>query len=221
MYMKRTSVAATRWGKRAGLIALLMMLASAGVAQTAGPANLETGIVASLQQLQAGVQALQPGEWKTSRADRADLAEAQQSLQRNLQTAVPALMEEWRRAPQNLSPAFRLYRDLDALYQVSLRLSAAAGQYADGAQGQAMQASVDGLHERLQQLGDYIQSTAGLQYRQIQQVRSAPAPVAAPRTLIIDDANGGHAASPHHKTPPRKKAAKRSADSSHGAGQGL
>jgi hypothetical protein len=173
----------------------------AASAQTAPATNLGQRVAASVQGLQTSVQGLTPETWKASKAEKQDLTAAQASLQRNLSEAVPGLLQTWNRAPQNLAEAFRLYRDLDVVYQVTSRLEASAGQSAPPDQARAISASTGQLRQSLQQLGDYIQATAALQYTQMQQARVAARPAPAPKSIIINDAN---AAPAHHSTRHRK-----------------
>lgn len=196
------------------VLALLSLRPMVSSAQTAPGTNLGQSVAASVQNLQASVQSLTPGEWKTSGSEKQEMTAAQQSLQRNLSEAVPGLLQAWNRAPQNLSEAFRLYRDLDVVYQVTSRLEASAGAHAPSDQARALAASTGQLKQSLQQLGDYIQATAGLQYTQMQQARAAaarPAPAPASKSIIINDANAAPAHSAHrkraHKKAPAKKAA--------------
>lgn len=202
----RQNMSSVRWKWFCGgflVLALACFQSIAASAQAAPATNLGQRVAASVQELQASVQGLTPETWKASKAEKQELTAAQASLQRNLSEAVPGLLQTWNRAPQNLAEAFRLYRDLDVVYQVTSRLEASAGQSAPPDQARAISASTGQLRQSLQQLGDYIQATAALQYTQMQQARAAarPAPAPAPKSVIINDAN---AAPAHHTTHRRK-----------------
>lgn len=195
------------------VLALLCLRPTVLSAQTAPPTNLGQGIAISVQNLQASVQSLTPEKWKGSGDEKQELSAARQSLQRNLSEAVPGLLQAWNQAPQNLSEAFRLYRDLDVVYQVTSRLAASAGEHAPSDQARALTASAGQFKQSLQQLGDYIQATAALQYTQVQRARAAaarPAPAPAPKSVIINDANSAPAHPARrkrvHKKAPAKKA---------------
>lgn len=194
---------------RGGVLALFLMCFQPAMlpAQTAPATNLAGRISTTVQSLQASVQSLTPQKWKTSGDEKQELTAAQQSLQRNLSEAVPGLVQTWNRAPQNLSEAFRLYRDLDVVHQVASRLATAAEQHAPADQAQSINASTEQLKQSLQQLGNYIQATAALQYTQVQQARTAPPPApAAPKSIIINDANSAPVHTTRRRTIYKKKA---------------
>jgi hypothetical protein len=52
-----------------------------------------------------------------------------ESLQRNLENALPAIMTELRASPENLASTFKLYRNLDALYDVLRSVTESAGAF--------------------------------------------------------------------------------------------
>lgn len=215
-----------KWFCGGVLVLCLLALRPVSLAGQAVPAtNLGNRVDASVQDLQASVQSLTPEKWKASGEEKQELTAAQQSLQRNLSGAVPGLIQAWNRAPQNLSEAFRLYRDLDVVYQVTSRLEAAAGQYAPSDQARAITASTGQLKQSLQQLGDYIQATAALQYTQVQQARAAaaarPAPAPAPKSMVINDANAAPAHHPTHRKTVHKKAKPKPAPSTAGPQGGM
>lgn len=208
---QNSSCSLLKWFCGGVLVLVLWALPSVAWGAQAAPAtNLGQRVEASVQNLRASVQTLTPDQWKTSKDEKQELTAAQQSLQRNLSEAVPGLLQTWNRAPQNLSEAFRLYRDLDVVYQVTSRLAASAGQHAPTGQARTILASTDQLKQTLQQLGDYIQATAALQYTQVQQACAAaqPAPAPAPKSIVINDANATPSHTTHHRTVHKKKAAK-------------
>src|SRR5687767_13670505 len=67
-------------------------------------------------------------KWKGSSADKDRYQENSQALQRNMVYALPEIISEVRRAPEDLSSNFKLYRNLDALHDVLAGLAAAASE---------------------------------------------------------------------------------------------
>jgi hypothetical protein len=80
------------------------------------------GLLAQLEATSKATQAdltkLHIDRWKTDAASKKrSLADAD-SVQRNLQNALPAMITQLRNAPEDLPTTFKLYRNLDALYDV-------------------------------------------------------------------------------------------------------
>ena len=197
---------------RNGVMAWIVLLAAAGLwAQAPTPSVGEGAALAdqmqtALASLRTAVDGLDPGELHLNQDQKQAMRDSQASLDRNLTQAAPGLLAAYRAAPDDVGAAFRLYRDLDAVLGVAQR-SAEAMSVRDADNGQAaLQASADQLRARLDQLGDWIETQGSANYASVQglRVRAAAAaakPVAAaPKTLVIHDANGP---APSKKTAPK------------------
>jgi len=97
------------------------------------------------QSIQRDVSGLRVEKWKTDantkRASQADVV----SIQRNLQTALPAIVAELRNSPDSLPSTFKLYRNLDALYDVAVSLAESTGAFGVRDDYQALQNDVNSL----------------------------------------------------------------------------
>ena len=78
-----------------------------------------------LAQLEAGSKKTQEDlvrmrieRWKTDNRTKKEALANVDSIQRNLQGALPEVVSELRSAPESLPSTFKLYRNLDALYDV-------------------------------------------------------------------------------------------------------
>src|ERR1700742_5233637 len=98
----------------------------------AGSASM-TSILPELDRLQqAASQAnlslghLRIEKWKADSGSKQQGQANAESIQRNLTTALPGLISDVRSAPQDLGAEFRLYRNLDALYDVYASLTESA-----------------------------------------------------------------------------------------------
>ena len=67
--------------------------------------------------------------WKTSAADKRDAEHNAQSLVRNLNFALPGLISAARSAPDSTAATFKLYRNLEAIYDVMSGLVESAGAF--------------------------------------------------------------------------------------------
>ncbi len=68
-------------------------------------------------------------KWKADAESKQQARANVDSLQRNLTSALPGLIDAARLAPQDLSAEFKLYRNLNALYDVFASLTEAAGAF--------------------------------------------------------------------------------------------
>src|SRR5437868_4559383 len=77
----------------------------------------------------ADVEKLRINKWKTDSENKQQAASNAQSIVRNLRSALPGLIAAVRTAPDDLSANFKLYRNLDALYDVLSTLAETAGAF--------------------------------------------------------------------------------------------
>ena len=177
------------------IIASGLLLACLLGAQTpaATPLDLPAGVAGAVRQLRDAVAASDLEAWHVGRKERRILAEARRSLALNLDDAVPNLLAVWKRQPENLGAAFRLYRDLSAVEQVAASTAESAQRDGGGEDATALGASTQALKQELHRLADFIQATGTLQYAQLHAAATTPAPSARPTRLVIQNANGRRA----------------------------
>src|SRR5690349_5477599 len=70
------------------------------------------------QATQVDLAKLRIDRWKTDSTSKKQAQSNVESVSRNLHDALPAIMGELRAAPESLVSTFKLYRNLDALYDV-------------------------------------------------------------------------------------------------------
>ena len=80
------------------------------------------GIIAPLQQTAQSILTdlgkIHIEKWKTSASNKQETLTNVESVQRNLQSALPEIITQLNNSPENLVTSFKLYRNLDALYDV-------------------------------------------------------------------------------------------------------
>ena len=106
---------------------------------TAAPAvayssvNELSGILTELQQtaqsMQADLSKLRIDKWKTDGSTKRQTQGNVDSLKRNLQSALPDLIAQLNAAPEDMAASFKLYRNLDALYDVFGSVVESAGAF--------------------------------------------------------------------------------------------
>lgn len=219
----------------AGVSVFVLLIAAAGAASAqaapspspASPAlptltptaNALEGLRPALARLSATLDGLRVNRWKGSSSLRSSTQDDLGSIQRDLANTLPSLMdraEASARPSGPLAPAFALYRNVDALYDVLLRVSETANLVAPSTDAVNLEAARASLEAARGQLGNALLSSAAEQDGQLAHFRAeavaAPRkPAVEPKTIIIDD--GPEPAATKHrrrrKTPEKKPAEKK------------
>jgi hypothetical protein len=134
----------------------------------------------ALDNLGQAVGALNLEKWKKG-SIRDEASTNLNSIQRDLQSTLPPILTEADGAPQVTSKLLPVTRNIDALYDVLLRVVDGARIAAPSDQFAQLQTAMTGLDKARHTLNDAIQETASAQEKQIGDLRQAlktqPAPV--------------------------------------------
>jgi hypothetical protein len=205
---------------------LLPSLVSAAVAQdvAAGPAPVEppvsyasvsqlNGMLSQLEQeaqaTQGDLSKLRIEKWKTDSNNKKMTQSNVESIQRNLQTALPAMIAELHTSPESLASTFKLYRNLDALYDVFGSVVESAGAFGSKDEFQAVDNDLSVIEKSRRSFADRMETLAGAKEAELSRLRTQlkTAQVAAnppqPKKVIVDDTE------PAPKKPVKKKAVPR------------
>jgi hypothetical protein len=167
--------------------------------------------------LNSDVGKLRVERWKIDSATKHQTSENIGSIQRNIAGALPGLMTAVRTTPQSLAANFKLYRNLNALYDVVASVSESTGAFGKREEYDLMAPHASALDEDRRNYGEYLQQmTATADDRIAVAEREKAAAIAAanqvpPKKIIVDD---NEPASP---PPKKKKAVKKSAATSSNA----
>jgi hypothetical protein len=197
------------------LLPCLVLVASSLTAQTAAaPAtnssatstsvssSSTTSILPDLDRLQAAasqaaiqIAHMRIEKWKVDSESKRQAHRNADSVQRNLTSALPQLIEAVRLAPLDLNAEFKLYRNLNALCDLMGSLTESAGAFGPKSDYAALteQFQVIALVQRA--LGDALEGlTASTQSELIQlrnqvraQQQAAAAAAAPPKKVVVDD----------------------------------
>jgi hypothetical protein len=130
------------------------------------------------------------------------------SIRRNLQSALPEIMAQVSASPEDLSATFKLYRNLDALYDVFGSVVENAGAFGSKDEFQGLSNDMNGLESARRALGERMQKLASAKEDELTRLRaqvktlSAAVPPPAPKKIIVDDTE------PAKKPAAKKKTAK-------------
>jgi len=188
--------------------------AEPGAVNTVDPGMLLSKIEQETQGLNTDVGKLRVEKWKTDSSTKQQAAENAASIQRNVSAALPGLISAVRSAPQSLAANFKLYRNLNALYDVVASLGESAGAFGKKEEYDSIAPHIAALDEHRRSYADYVQQMAAVADNRIaaaQQIQAAAAQQqAAPKRIIVDDAEP--------PPPAKKKRVKKTTASSSSAG---
>jgi hypothetical protein len=163
----------------------------------------------ALDMLQQTIRTLRPDKWKTSEAIRQETSANLDSIHRDLETPLPQLLAAADGAPVSVSRMLPAYRNIEALYDVLLRIAEVGNLTAPSPQSEALERARAALEDGRRAIGDRLTSAALAQDQQVRTLQAAvhaippaPVPVACPAPAPVKK----------HRT--RKKAVKKPAPAS-------
>lgn len=110
------------------------------------------------QGMQADLSRLRIEKWKTDSNTKHGSQSDVDSVQRNLQTALPEMIAQLRAAPENLPATFKLYRNLDALNDVFSSVVESAGAFGSKDEYQSLQNDLNELERARRTFADRMDS---------------------------------------------------------------
>jgi hypothetical protein len=223
---------------RSGITSLLFALffAVASPGQTAAGADQSNArptsamLQPALSDIQNTTLSLNISRWKAPGSIRDETQQNINSIQRDLGNTLPGLIAQADAAPAAVSPSFAVYRNIDALYDVLLRVSETADLAAPEEEANSVASSLQRLEAARSQLGDVILHTSQRNEAQIvalgAAVRSAKAALEAQKhssstSTVIDDGPVKTPPARRKKTEPRKPASKPAAASTPAGGSSM
>jgi len=171
------------------------------------------GMLAQLQQtaqsMQSDLEKMRIEKWKAGASTKQQTLANVESIQRNLRSALPEVIAQLNNAPEDLGVSFKLYRNLDALYDVFGSVVESAGAFGSKDEFQSLINDMTGLESARHAFGERMQKLTASKEDELTRLRAqikaltaapaAPAPPPTPKKIIVDD------------TEPPKKALKKKA----------
>jgi hypothetical protein len=171
----------------------------------------------ALDTLAQALEVLRPEKWKAPDAIREETSSNIGSIHRDIQTTLPQLLASADAAPNSVSQFLPAYRNIEALYDVVLRVSQVANLAAPNQQGATIDHARASLEDARRALGDRLKSAALSQEQQIHSLQAAlravppaPAPVVCPTTAPVKKSRRRHrkaAAKPAKPAPSKQSGA--------------
>jgi len=147
---------------------------------------------ASSKSTQADLVKMRIEHWKADGASKRQALSNVDSIQRNLQGALPEIISQLRAAPEDVPATFKLYRNLDALYDVLGSVVEAAGAFGSKDDLQSLSNDLNGFESTRKQIGERIDNLSTAKEAEIVRLRAElktaqAAPVAPPTKIVVDD----------------------------------
>ena len=171
------------------LICIAAALGQSGPAPVANPANGSQGqpiSYASVTQLngllsqietvskntQDDLGKMRIERWKAGGSDKKQALGNVDSIQRNLQEALPEIITQLRNAPEDLPATFKLYRNLDALYDVLGGVTEEAGAFGSKDDFQSLSNDLRTFEETRKQLAERIENLSSSKEAELNRLRT-------------------------------------------------
>jgi hypothetical protein len=174
--------------------------------QAAQPIPKSSDILSTpLSQVSQAIAGLNISRWKAPGEVRSAAQQNADSIQRDLHGTLPGLLAQADAAPESVSAVFPVYRNIDALYDVLLRISQTADLAASPSETSSLDSALSQLEGARKNLGNAISSAASKNEAEVVKLRAtvaqnaAAAQQAAPaKTTVVNDG-------PAKSTPAKRK----------------
>jgi hypothetical protein len=171
--------------------------------------NQLNGMLSQLEQASQAAQLdlakLRIDKWKVDSGSKRQTQGNVESVQRNLQAALPEMIADLKASPENLNATFKLYRNLDALYNVFGSVAESTGAFGSKDEFQSLENDLSAFETARRAFADRMESLAGTKEAEVTRLRAAlqsaqaNAPAEPPKKIVVDD------------NPPKKPAKKKAA----------
>lgn len=154
---------------------------------------LVSQLEAASKTTQADLVRVRIEHWKTDNSFKRQALGNVDSIQRNLQGALPEIIAQLRAAPEDVPATFKLYRNLDALYDVLGSVVESTGAFGSKDDLQSLTNDLTSFEGTRKQLAERIESLSAAKEAEIVRLRAdlktaqAAAPVVPPKKIVVDD----------------------------------
>jgi phenylalanyl-tRNA synthetase alpha subunit len=164
-------------------------------------------MVSSLQEASQSAQQdlshLRIEKWKTDSGTKKQTESNVESIQRNLQTALPGILADLKNSPENGPLTFKVYRNLNALYDVMSSVVESAGAFGNKEEFQNLSKDLGAIEDSRRSFAERMDKVTNAKETEIAQLRTALQAARAeaqPKKVVVDDT-----VPPPPKKPAQKK----------------
>jgi len=169
--------------------------------------GLLAGLEQASQTTQTDLGRLRVEKWKMESGYKKETLGNVDSVKRNLQSALPEIMTQLRNSPEDLGASFKLYRNLDALYDVLGSVAESAGAFGSKDEFQSLSNDLNSFERSRRAFADRMENLSNAKEAELAQLRTqvktlqaAATPPPAPKKIIVDD-NAPPKPAPKKKKP--------------------
>ena len=154
------------------------------------------GILTPLQQTAQSVQSdlgkMRIEKWKTDNSTKRQTLATVESIQRNLQSALPETIAQLNNSPEDLGASFKLYRNLVVLSDYFVSVAESAGAFGSKDEFQSLNNDMTGLETARRAFGERMQKLAASKEDELTRLRAqvkilSAAPPPPPKKVVVDD----------------------------------
>lgn len=155
--------------------------------------GLLSQLEATSKDTQADLVKLRIEHWKADSSYKKQALGNVDSIQRNLHGALPEMLAQLRSAPEDLPATFKLYRNLDALYDVLGSVVEGAGAFGSKDDLQSLSNDLSSFEGTRKQLAERIENLSSAKEAEIVRLRTelktaqAAIPAEPPKKVVVDD----------------------------------
>jgi hypothetical protein len=147
---------------------------------------------ATSKSTQSDLVKLRIEHWKADNSYKKQALGNVDSVQRNLQSALPEMISKLRAAPEDLPATFKLYRNLDALYDVLGGVVEGAGAFGSKDDLQSLSNDLSSFEGTRKQLAERLENLSSEKEAEIERLRAdlktaQAAPAEPPKKVVVDD----------------------------------
>jgi hypothetical protein len=183
------------------VFSLILALAGTALSQANNSAPVSYSSISELNQIIGGLQQasqstqdslshLRIEKWKTDSGTKRQTESDRDSVLRNLQNALPAMVDGLKNSPESLPATFKLYRNLDALYGVLNSLTESTGAFGSKEEFQTLNKDLESIQDSRKAFADRMDKLANQKETEIGQLRvelqNARAAI-PPKKTVVDD----------------------------------
>jgi phage shock protein A len=145
------------------------------------------------QAAQSDLAKMRVEKWKTDSGSKRQAEGNAESIQRNLRSALPEIIAELKASPESLTSTFKLYRNLDALYDVFESVAESAGAFGSRDDFQSLQNDVSAFERLRRSVAERMETLAGAKEIEVTRLRAAlqsaqaNTPTQPPKKIVVDD----------------------------------
>lgn len=155
--------------------------------------GLLAGLEQTSQTAQTDLGKLRIEKWKMDSGYKKQTLANADSVRRNLQSALPEIMTQLRNSPEDLGASFKLYRNLDALYDVLGNLTESAGAFGSKDEFQSLSNDLNAFERSRRAFADRMEGLSIAKEAELSQLRTqvktlqAATPPPPPKKIVVDD----------------------------------